>query len=60
MEDILDKYGKALKEKSRDSLDLEWGTLQDSDDEKGGGTGQFIIQIKLLLWILKKKKMVSI
>ena len=35
VEDILDKYGKALKgEISGDSLDLEWGTLQDSDDEE--------------------------
>lgn len=35
VEDILDKYGKALKEEiSSKSLDLEWGTLQTSDDEE--------------------------
>lgn len=35
LEDILDKHGKALKEKtSGKSLDLEWGTLRVSDDEE--------------------------
>ncbi|MGT2707890.1 hypothetical protein ACVRXQ_08120 [Streptococcus panodentis] len=35
IEDILDKYGKALKgDFSNDEMDLEWGTLQSYDEEE--------------------------